>query len=327
MNSNHIKLPLILILLLLGLGLGQVALAANCAPPNECKVIDNCSTGQTLDECPASTPPQFCCAATCVQPNVCKSSTECLTGALDPAIYTCSGSDVCCPPAAGGNTCTNCKASCATTEESDTTKTCPAATPPKVCCKPKAGSSPCTTAHPTYSCIDKGTRADCLAGKCPGTPANIQCCPPGGGVPTGGGGATSVSFGPGELSPIGEMTIPTLIGVIVKGALGIVGSIALLMFVYGGFILLISQGDSTKITKGKITMTWAAVGIMIIFGSYIFVSYIISGLTGTGGGSAGGDTCGTGTYAGYSCQTVSADKICQPGLCPGGADNQCCKPK
>jgi hypothetical protein len=144
---------------------------------------------------------------------------------------------------------------------------------------------------------------------------------------TGGGGGTSVGFKPDELSGVGNPSVPELIGLLVKGALGIVGSIALLMFVYGGFILLISQGDATKITKGKTIMVWAAVGILIIFGSYIFVSYIITELSQNQGGGGATQVCGEGTLAGYACMDKSLGTGCVTKLCPGGANNQCCKAK
>ncbi|MCX6739863.1 MAG: pilin [Candidatus Parcubacteria bacterium] len=82
------------------------------------------------------------------------------------------------------------------------------------------------------------------------------------------------------ISPVNpDLTIPQIVGLIIQVALGIVGSIALIIFVYGGFLMLISQGDATKITKGKNALIWASIGLVVIFGSYVMVSYIIGALS------------------------------------------------
>lgn len=60
--------------------------------------------------------------------------------------------------------------------------------------------------------------------------------------------------------------------------LGITGSLALLYFVYGGFMLLISQGNQQRVTDGKTILTRAVIGIIIIFGAYISVNFIVSSL-------------------------------------------------
>ncbi|MBU4421767.1 pilin [Patescibacteria group bacterium] len=71
-----------------------------------------------------------------------------------------------------------------------------------------------------------------------------------------------------------------LLGGIIKAALGIVGSIALLMFLYGGFLWLTSTGNEQKITKGKSVLVWAVIGLAVIFMSYAAVNFVIGALTG-----------------------------------------------
>ena len=60
--------------------------------------------------------------------------------------------------------------------------------------------------------------------------------------------------------------------------LGIVGSVVLLMFVYGGFMLLISQGDSGKITTAKNIISSAVIGLIIVFGSFAFIQYFMKSM-------------------------------------------------
>lgn len=80
-------------------------------------------------------------------------------------------------------------------------------------------------------------------------------------------------------NPLGTHDIPTLLGRIIKGFLSITGSIALIMFVYGGITWLTSAGNADKIKKGKDVFLWSVVGIAIIFSSYLLVDFVISGIT------------------------------------------------
>lgn len=54
----------------------------------------------------------------------------------------------------------------------------------------------------------------------------------------------------------------------------IVGGLSLLMFVYAGFTLIISQGNSEKIEQGKSIMTAVVVGLLIAFGGYVLVNFL-----------------------------------------------------
>lgn len=58
----------------------------------------------------------------------------------------------------------------------------------------------------------------------------------------------------------------------------IVGGLALLMFVYGGFVLIISQGSSEQIDKGKNAMVAAVLGLVVAFGGYLLIQFLGAGL-------------------------------------------------
>lgn len=75
-------------------------------------------------------------------------------------------------------------------------------------------------------------------------------------------------------NPAGVTSIQSFIALVIRAMLGLVGSFALLMFVYGGFLWLTSRGNHEMIAKGSSTMTWAAAGLVLIFSSYAIVSYI-----------------------------------------------------
>lgn len=70
--------------------------------------------------------------------------------------------------------------------------------------------------------------------------------------------------------------LPTIIGIIIKAALGIIGAITLLMFVWGGTILVTSAGNPEKVKKGSGAMLWAAIGVLVVFGSYLIVNRLIT---------------------------------------------------
>lgn len=72
-----------------------------------------------------------------------------------------------------------------------------------------------------------------------------------------------------------QISVPTILGNIIKGALGIVGSLALLMIVWGGFQWLVSMGNPEKVKSGLNTMLWAAIGLVLVFASYMLVSNLL----------------------------------------------------
>jgi|GEM_PF-2249557 hypothetical protein len=55
---------------------------------------------------------------------------------------------------------------------------------------------------------------------------------------------------------------------------GIIGGIALLYFIYGGFILILSQGNSEKVEQGKAVIMAAVLGILIAFGGYALIQFV-----------------------------------------------------
>jgi type IV secretory pathway VirB2 component (pilin) len=75
-------------------------------------------------------------------------------------------------------------------------------------------------------------------------------------------------------NPLGVDNIPDLIGKIIQGVLGVVGSMALLMFIFGGITWMTSGGNEEKIKKGKQIIVWAIFGIVIIFTSYSILNLV-----------------------------------------------------
>jgi hypothetical protein len=80
-------------------------------------------------------------------------------------------------------------------------------------------------------------------------------------------------------NPLSTDSLPVLIGQVIRGILGIVGSLALAVFVYGGLVWMTAAGNAERVNKGKNTLSWAAIGLAVIFLSYPLIRYILSALT------------------------------------------------
>ena len=151
---------------------------------------------------------------------------------------------------------------------------------------------------------------------------------------------------------------------ITKIMLGTLGSAALLIFVYGGFLMLYSRGHSDQVQKGKDALINAVKGVIIVLASWMVINYGLAIMLGqeedlskvtifdsswskvacksqpSSSCKKVGEPCGAGYNCdgdmecvetcvkhfgnAYSCKLGGAD--CQTGWCPGQADNiQCCK--
>lgn len=80
--------------------------------------------------------------------------------------------------------------------------------------------------------------------------------------------------------PLGNRNLFQIFGGVIKAAMGIIGSLALMVFVYGGVLWLTSAGNEERIKKGTNSMLWATIGIFVIFASYAILDVILKGLMG-----------------------------------------------
>ncbi|MDP3043094.1 MAG: hypothetical protein Q8N21_01695 [bacterium] len=63
-----------------------------------------------------------------------------------------------------------------------------------------------------------------------------------------------------------------------KWLLGITGSLALLAFIYGGVVFLISAGNTEMVAKGKKIIFGAIIGLAIVFASYTIIQFTMDAL-------------------------------------------------
>ncbi|MBI2476635.1 hypothetical protein HYV72_00520 [Candidatus Uhrbacteria bacterium] len=71
-----------------------------------------------------------------------------------------------------------------------------------------------------------------------------------------------------------------LFGNIAAVILGVIGSVMLVIFVYGGILYLTSGGESAQIQKAQKVITGALWGLAFIFGAYTVITYGASALKG-----------------------------------------------
>lgn len=82
------------------------------------------------------------------------------------------------------------------------------------------------------------------------------------------------------LNKLSSTDVKTVIGTAIKTGMGLMGSIALALFVYAGMIMMVGStsvsGGATKqdVLKAKAIMVWAVLGMFVIFASYAIVNFV-----------------------------------------------------
>ncbi|MEK7573356.1 MAG: hypothetical protein AAB531_02920 [Patescibacteria group bacterium] len=56
--------------------------------------------------------------------------------------------------------------------------------------------------------------------------------------------------------------------------LGLIGGVAVLFIIYGGYIILTSQGDPAQLEKGKSYIYYAIAGVLLAIFGFVFVQVI-----------------------------------------------------
>jgi len=79
---------------------------------------------------------------------------------------------------------------------------------------------------------------------------------------------------PAEMNKSDDLA--SIVGKAISMILGIIGSAALLVFLYSGIMWMTSGGADKTIANAQKSMIWAAIGLFTVFFSYILVKYIIT---------------------------------------------------
>jgi len=88
---------------------------------------------------------------------------------------------------------------------------------------------------------------------------------------------------------LGTTDIRITIARIIRAFIGLLGIIAVLIILYGGYVYMTSAGNPEKIEQAKKILRNAIIGLLIILSSFAIVSFILNYLiVATGGGGYGG---------------------------------------
>lgn len=81
-------------------------------------------------------------------------------------------------------------------------------------------------------------------------------------------------------NPLGNNTLgpQDLYGRLIFAFMGITGVVALLMFILGGFQWMTAGGNAEQVKKGRDTLMWAVLGLLVIFSSYVILRAIFKTL-------------------------------------------------
>jgi hypothetical protein len=89
-----------------------------------------------------------------------------------------------------------------------------------------------------------------------------------------------ISHGASLYNPLGAdvNSLPKLINNAIKGILGLVGAISLIMIVIGGITWMTSAGNADRVRRGRDTLVWAIMGLIAVFLSYAIISFVFTAL-------------------------------------------------
>jgi hypothetical protein len=121
-----------------------------------------------------------------------------------------------------------------------------------------------------YQCTANTAGKTCVSNKCLAEADNVKCCKDG----EGGSNAALPN-------PLGTTDINLVAARIINNVLGLVGTISLILFIYGGLIWMTSAGSADKVKKGRDILVWAVIGMAVVFLSYMMVKFVIQGVQGT----------------------------------------------
>jgi len=79
-------------------------------------------------------------------------------------------------------------------------------------------------------------------------------------------------------------SVVTLIGKVIKLLLFVSGAVAVLFVVIGGFMYITSAGNEEQASKGRKTVTYAIVGVVITILAYVIISVVVNLVSCQGGG-------------------------------------------
>lgn len=122
--------------------------------------------------------------------------------------------------------------------------------------------------------VDADLVGPALEGTCPapGSSGAVGC---GGNVP---GSVEDLQCQADLLNKLGIVEPSQLIGRFIQMLMAFIGSIALALYVYSGFLWMTASGNTEKTGKAKTTMVWTTLGVLMMLASYMLASFLFKSL-------------------------------------------------
>ena len=94
-------------------------------------------------------------------------------------------------------------------------------------------------------------------------------------------GAEKAKEGVNKIGGEGATGLDEGIKTIINAVIGVVGAVAVIMIIVGGINYATSQGDATKVKKGKDTILYGIIGLVIVIMAYAIVNFVLAALIGS----------------------------------------------
>ena len=73
-------------------------------------------------------------------------------------------------------------------------------------------------------------------------------------------------------------TLENFIGIIINVVLAVVGLVSVFMIILGGFTYMTSQGDAAKVKRGKDTLLYGIIGLIIALVAFAIVNFVLDSI-------------------------------------------------
>lgn len=102
-------------------------------------------------------------------------------------------------------------------------------------------------------------------------------CPSASG-PLAGASVESLKTQAGSLNKLGITEPSQLVGRFIQILMAFIGSIALALYVWSGFMWMTASGNADRVSKAKTTMVWTTLGVLMMLASYMLASFLFKSL-------------------------------------------------
>jgi hypothetical protein len=92
--------------------------------------------------------------------------------------------------------------------------------------------------------------------------------------------AKSISGQIGEAGQVAPTEINPAVGTALNAVFGLIGIVAVVMVIIGGVSIATSQGDPSKIKKGRLTITYGLIGMVVALLAFAIVNLVLTNLGG-----------------------------------------------